>query len=465
MADLIQQSPPSGMAWTGIQDQWSAMKEDKSATLFFPYGDEYAKTMTALRTGIGQMQTIAQPRWSWFERERMEVPFTVESVANASGVYTITIPSDEVDPSTGYSWPTPTSIWQHVESGLNFYIDDKPSQDTLVVKPVDNTDASLISIVAGDTFFYIGQTSPERSTGPQPQYYFSTQYTVGTQNFRHAKQSSGNSLFNQMWVDQLQNGVAVPYSNSQDVVDLQRIHNVAFINQFFANQVSNNLSDAESFNATSSTTGLYDGLLQTTLNRGQKEDTGGNPDETDFYALEAKLSKQDGSVRNYAVWMPGAVFAQISQNMLEYLKQTYIDTTVREFSDLFYDGSYGTDGMKTTLDFKYMTFQGKNWGMTRLGILDNPQLFNAGSGSQATKPWQNYAFFIPLGNGATDGMGNLGKYVRVLHKPQRFMKMWYTGAMSPQGNQTRVDELSIDILSEASIAFLMANNYGLFYKA
>jgi len=463
MADLIQQSPPNGITY-GILDQWSAMKADKAATLFFPYGDEYARTMTAMRSGIGQMQEIKQARWSWFERERMEVPFTVATVANASGVYTVTIPSDEVDPSTNESWPTETSVWQHVESGLNFYISDKPSSNTLVLKPVDTATAPLISIIAGDTFFYVGQTSPERSNGPVPQYYFSTEYTVGTQNIRHAKQSTGNALFNQLWYDQLQSGVAMPYSNSQDVVDLQRMHNVSFINSFFTNQLSNNLSTAESFNSTSSTEGLFNGLLPTINDRGQTEATGGNPGVSDFYALEAQLSKQDGSVRNYSVWMGGQVFSQISQNMLSYLQQTYVDTTVQEYRDLFYDGTMDTNSMKTTLDFQFLTFNGKNFGLSRVGILDNPQTFNAGAGLQASKPWQNYAFFIPLGSGANDGNGNLGKYVRICHKPQRFMKMWYTGAMSPNGNQTRTDELNIDILSEYTLAFLMANNYGLLKK-
>jgi len=134
MANLIQQSIPNGITY-GILDQWSAMKEDKYAKLMFPYGDEYARTMTALRSGIGQLQEIKQARWSWFERERMEVPFSVEAVANASGVYTITIPSSEVDPDTGFSWPNEQDIFEHVESGRNFYVSDKPSEDTLVIKP------------------------------------------------------------------------------------------------------------------------------------------------------------------------------------------------------------------------------------------------------------------------------------------------------------------------------------------
>ncbi len=467
MSNLIQQSIPGGINYQ-ILDQWSAMMEDKAAVLYFPFGDQNARTMTAIRNGVGQLQQIKQARWSWFEQDRKQVPFTVQSVTNASGVYTVTIPSDEVDPNTGYSWPNKLDVFQHVESGRNFYISDKPAEDELVIKPVNNTGASLISIVAGDTFFYIGQVSKESSTEVIPKYYFSTEYTVGTQIVRHDKQASGSALFNQLWYDQLQNGVSVPYSNSQDVMDLQYDHNLAFVNSFFANQLSNNLTASENFNTTSATEGMYSGLYQTTFNRGQKQDTGGAPSVSDFYALEALLSQQDASVRSYALWTGGAVYAQISQAMLEYLKQTYVDTTVQEYRDLFYNGSLDTNSMRTTLDFQYMTFQGKNIGLSRIDIFDNPTTFNSGTGLQTTKPWQNVAFWIPLGNGANDGNGNLGKYVRICHKgdtSSRFMKMWYTGAMSPNGNQTTEDTLRIDILSEYTIGFLMANNYGMFYKA
>jgi hypothetical protein len=467
MANLIQQSIPGGISYQ-ILDQWSAMMEDKAAVLYFPFGDQNARTMTAIRNGVGQLQQIKQARWSWFEQDRKQVPFTVESVTNASGVYTVTIPGDEVDPNTGYSWPNKFDVFQHVESGRNFYISDKPAEDELVIKPVNNTGASGISIVAGDTFFYIGQVSKEGSTDVIPKYYFSTEYTVGTQIVRHDKKASGSALFNQLWYDQLQNGVSVPYSNSQDVMDLQFDHNLAFVNSFFANQLSNNLTASENFNTTSATEGMYSGLYQTTFTRGQKQDTGGAPGVSDFYALEALLSQQDSSIRNYAVWTGGAVYAQISQAMLEYLKQTYVDTTVQEYRDLFYNGSLDTNSMRTTLDFQYLTFQGKNVGLSRLDLFDNPTTFNAGSGAQSTKTWQNVAFWIPLGNGANDGNGNLGKYVRICHKgdmTSRFMKMWYTGAMSPNGNQTTEDTLRIDILSEYTIGFLMANNYGMFYKA
>ncbi len=467
MANLIQQSIPGGMTYQ-ILDQWSAMMEDKAATLYFPFGDQGARTMTAIRNGVGQLQQIKQARWSWFEEDRAEVPFTVQSVTNASGVYTVTIPSDEVDPDTGYSWPNKFDVFQHVESGRNFYISDKPAEDELVIKPVDNTNANLISIVAGDTFFYIGQVSKEGSSEVIPKYYFSTEYTVGTQIVRHNEQSTGSALFNQLWYDQTQAGVSIPYSNSQDVMKLQRIHNVAFVNSFFANQLSNNLTASENFNTTSATNGMYNGLYNTTFSRGQKQDTGGTPSVSDFYALEALLSQQDASIRSYSVWTPGAVYAQISQAMLAYLQQTYVDTTVQEYRDLFYNGSLDTNSMRTTLDFQYMTFQGKNFGLSRVDLLDNPQTFNSGTGAQSTKLWQNVAFFIPLGNGANDGNGNLGKYVRICHKgdtSSRFMKMWYTGAMSPNGNQTITDELRIDILSEYTVGFLMANNYGMFYKA
>lgn len=80
-------------------------------------------------------------------------------------------------------------------------------------------------------------------------------------------------------------------------------------------------------------------------------------------------------------------------------------------------------------------------------------------------PWQDKAWFIPVGSDASDGNKNddsLGKYVRLVHKPGRYRKMWYTGAMADR-NQTRVDELNIDILSEYAFAFINAIKYGRFH--
>jgi len=462
MADLLQQSPPAGIMYKGngegegILNQWDAMKEDIASTLFFPYGDQSMRAMSSIINAFGQRQEVYQPTWNWFEQDRKEVSFSSNGNVNiASGEYIVTLPTDEVDPNTGYSWPSEQDVWEHARTGAKFLVRSKPAGDTLVLKPT-RSEYATVTILAGDTFFYVDNTSPEKSGPPAPKYYFSTKYSVDLKISRHDKDSSGSALFNQMWYTTLQNGYATPYSNSTDVIDLQRTHTVGQVNSFLAGSTSDNLSLSEEF-------GSFDGLNTTIENRGQSEDTAGNPTVEDFYALENRLSQQDDGVRNYVVLMAGYMFQKIEQNLLEYLKQTNIATTNQELNQAFFGDGMTTEMMRTTLDFKGLTLQGKNFALTRLGLLDNPTMYN--SMAQATNPWQNYAFFLPVGSDANDGNGNIGKYVRLVHKPERFQRMVYTGLMSNKGNQTRTDELAIDIISEYAYAFLCANRYGRLYNA
>ena len=93
-----------------------------------------------------------------------------------------------------------------------------------------------------------------------------------------------------------------------------------------------------------------------------------------------------------------------------------------------------------------------------MGIFDNPQTFNV-SGSN----WQDYAVFLPLSQGGVDdGLGNMGKYIRLCHKPGAFMNMWQTGGRAA-ANKTATWELGIHLVSEIGFKFINANKYGLLY--
>src|SRR5690606_35793110 len=106
MANLIQQSIPTGMSYGDVLNYYDAMKEDIDKVNYFPFGDEYFDAMNLIINAIGNREIAKQPQLSWFERQRQEVPFTVKGTTNiSSGVYTVTIPNSEVDPTTGYSWP------------------------------------------------------------------------------------------------------------------------------------------------------------------------------------------------------------------------------------------------------------------------------------------------------------------------------------------------------------------------
>jgi hypothetical protein len=236
---------------------------------------------------------------------------------------------------------------------------------------------------------------------------------------------------------------------------LQREHQVAIVNTFLAGQSTTNtsLTSATSFQTTP-------GLIPTIFADGQVEDTGGAITTTDFYALEGALTQQDASVKNYMVWTSGVTSAQIEQAMLIYNQNANIQINKVQMEKTFWgEGAYA-DLMSTTYSFNNLVFNNKNFGLVRMGIFDNPQTFSA-SGSS----WADYAVFLPMAPGnVDDGMGNLGKYVRLCHKPGAFMNMWQTGGRAA-ANKTDAWNLGVHIVSEIAFKFINANKYGIFHNA
>lgn len=452
MANLIPQAIPGGIT-ASIQNNWDALKDDFDAVAYLPFGDEYWDAMNQIMNAIGNREIAKQNIVKWFERTRQEVPFTVDNgpVSISSGQYTVDIPASEVDATTGYSWPIKHEIWRHAPSGTLFQIVSKPDANTLVLRPLDSTFTA--NLADGDKFFYVGVSVPENSDNQDSKYVFDTLYSAKVQTFRHDNISSSQALYNQLWYTQLENGTQLPYSNSNDVIYLQREHQVAIVNTFLAGKSDNNLSSTTSFQTT-------DGLIPTIFSRGQTQDSGGDIDELDFYALEAKLTGQDGSIKNYMVWTTGSTSAQIEQNMQAYNANVNIQLNKIQMEKTFWGEGQYADLMRTTYSFNNLVFNNKNFGLVRMGIFDNPQTFNVTGSS-----WADYAVVIPLtSQGVDDGLGNMGKYVRLAHKPGAFMAMWETGAKAAS-NKTSVYQLQLHIASEIGFKFVNANKYGIFYQA
>lgn len=454
MANLIAQSPTTGgMSYDGIQNFWDALKDDINNVGFMPYGDEYYSLMNQIINVIGNREIAKQPQVKWFERNRQEVPFTVDNgpVSISSGTFTVDLPASEVDTQTGYSYPAVYDTWYQASTGYLYQIVSKPDANTIVLRPLDSTVTA--NIPDNEKFFYYGNTVPEGSSPVQPKYTFDTLYTSYLQTMRTDKQSTSESLYNQLWYDQLENGVRTPFANSLDAFELQRLHMVGLVNTFFAGQTDNNLSTTTSFQTTG-------GLLEAILDRGQLQDSGGDIDETDFYALEAKLSKQNGSLKNYMIWNSGNTSAQIEQNMLAYNNNVNIQIVKQAMEKTFWGEGAEANLMSTTFSFNALVFNNKNFANVRMGLFDNPQSFNV-----AGSNWQDYAFVLPVaqGQGVDDGLGTMGKYIRLAHKPGAFMNMWDTGGRAAQ-NKTGVWELRMHCVSEFAFKFINANNYGLFYN-
>lgn len=451
----------SGMTFGGIMNNWDAIKEDFDAVAYLPFGDEYWSAMNQIMNGIGNREVATNPRVRWFELTRMEVPALVATGATlVAGDNTIVLnTSDRQELPTGsgdfYSWPTVHEIWRHAPSGALVQITAKNADGiTLTVRPV-TTDGVGAVIAATDLLFYVGVSVPENSTAQAGKFMFDEVKTSFLQTMRHDITTSSESLYNQLWYSQLENGTATPYSNSRDIIYLQREHQVAIVNTFLAGEATTNtsLTSATSFQTTP-------GLIPTIFADGQVEDTGGAITTTDFYALEAALTQQDASVKNYMVWTSGVTSAQIEQAMLTYNQNANIQINKVQMEKTFWgEGAYA-DLMSTTYSFNNLVFNNKNFGLVRMGIFDNPQTFGA-SGST----WSDYAVFLPMAPGnVDDGMGNLGKYIRLCHKPGAFMNMWQTGGRAA-ANKTDAWNLGVHIVSEIAFKFINANKYGIFHDA
>lgn len=460
MADIKQISVAGGMNYGTIQNNWDALKDDFDAVAYLPFGDEYWDAMNQIMNAIGNREIAKQPSVKWFEMTRMEVPCTSANAEAAPGAglpVTINLPSTEIQNlgSKYYVWPALKEIWRHAKTGTLYQVTGKssPSSATQDITFTPVLSSTNNAIAAGDKFFYVGVSVPENSTAQESKYVFDTLHTAKLQTFRNDAKSSSEALYNQLWYSQLENGVQTPYSNSRDIIYLQREHQVAIVNTFLAGQTDDNLSSTNSFQTTQ-------GLIPTIISEGQLEDTGGNISETDFYALEAKLTSQDASIKNYMVWTTGTTSADIEQTMLTYNKNANITLNKTQMEKTFWgEGAYA-DLMRTTFSFNNLVFNNKNFGLVRMGIFDNPQTFNV-TGSN----WANYAVFLPLSQGGVDdGLGNMGKYIRLCHKPGAFMNMWQTGGRAA-ANKTSTWELGVHIVSEIGFKFINANKYGMFYDA
>jgi hypothetical protein len=448
----------SAMTYGGIMNNWDAIKEDFDAVAYLPFGDEYWSAMNQIMNGIGNREVATNPRVRWFELTRMEVPALVATGGTlGAGDNTIILnTSDRQDlDGTYYSWPAVNEVWRHAPSGKLVQITAKNADAvTLTVRPV-TSDAVGTVVATGDYFFYVGVSVKENSTAQAGKFMFDEVKTSFLQTMRHDILTSSESLYNQLWYSQLENGTATPYSNSRDIIYLQREHQVAIVNTFLAGQATTNtsLTSATSFQTTP-------GLIPTIFADGQTQDSGGAIDQDTFYALEAKLTTQDASVKNYMVWTTGVSSSQIEQSMLTYNQNANIQINKVQMEKTFWgEGAYA-DLMSTTYSFNNLVFNNKNFGLVRMGIFDNPQTFGVTGSS-----WSDYAVFLPIAPGnVDDGLGNLGKYIRLAHKPGAFMNMWQTGGRAAS-NKTDAWQLGVHIVSEIAFKFINANKYGIMYNA
>lgn len=455
-------SAPLGMQYGTIQNQWDALKEDFDAVAYLPFGDEYWDAMNHIMNAIGNREIAKQPLVRWFEINRMEVPFQVltgGAIAAAGTAVTLdpTGPYVTAVNGTDYSWPAERDIYRHALTGQLFQVQAKTTALAFTLVPLESTATGTIA--AGDYFFYVGVSVPENSGSQASKYVFDTLRTAYLQTMRHDALSSSEALYNQLWYSQLENGVATPYSNSRDVIYLQREHQVSIVNTFLAGTGSNNAANLDSFQTTA-------GLIPTINAQGQTIDSTGGITVGLFYDMEAALTTQDASIKNYMVWTTGQTSREIedalggSSATPAYFANNNVQINKVEMQKTFWgEGAYA-DLMARTYSFNNVVVNNKNFGLVRMGVFDNPTMFGAGL-DETENVWKSYAVFLPLSSqGVDDGLGNMGKYIRLCHKPGAFMNMWQTGGRAA-ANKTENWELGIHIVSEIGFKFINANKYGL----
>jgi len=460
------------MTYGAIQNNWDALMEDFDAVAYLPFGDEYWDAMNQIMNAVGNREIAKNPKVRWFEMTRMEAPITV--TATGAGPYTVTLDPANVQTIGGvdYSWPAVGDIWRDASTGALYQITAKSAANTVTMAALITTGAAA----PAGLMFYVGNSAPENGGAYASKFTFDTVHTSPLQTFRNDTTSSSEALYNQLWYSQLESGVSTPYSNSRDIIYLQREHQVALVNTFFTGVPST----ATGYNSTISTTSFQttQGLVNAIQNNQSGSNggglttvvpTGGTPDVTDFYTMEAALTSQDGSVKNYMVWASGYMQSLMEQNLFGSANvvtnnplQLNVQVNKVQMEKTFWgEGAYA-DLMSKTFSFNNLVFNNKNFGFVRMGVFDNPTMFGVGA-TAADNAWKNYAFFIPLSTngGVDDGIGNMGKYIRLCHKPGAFMNMWQTGGRAA-ANKTDVWQLGVHIVSEVAYKFVNANKYGLF---
>jgi len=472
-------NPTGAMTYGAIQNNWDALMEDFDAVAYLPFGDEYWDAMNQIMNAVGNREIAKNPKVRWFEMTRMEAPITVTAVGAVGGPFAVTISGSAVQTVGGvqYSFPAKGDIWRDASTGALYQITDKTSATAVTMVPLLNTSAA-----PADLMFYVGNSAPENGGSYASKFVFDTVHTSPLQTFRNDTTSSSEALYNQLWYSQLENGVQTPYSNSRDIIYLQREHQVALVNTFFTGVPSTTPTIYNTAALTATSFQTTQGL-ENAIRNNQSGTNGGTStvisvaapvagfDITDMYAMESALTSQDGSVKNYMVWTSGAMQATIEQGLFGNTVNTAgannpfnlnVQVNKVQMEKTFWgEGAYA-DLMSKTYSFNNVVFNNKNFGFVRMGVFDNPTMFGVGADSSANA-WKSYAFFIPLSTngGVDDGIGNMGKYIRLAHKPGAFMNMWQTGGRAA-ANKTDVWQLGVHIVSEVAYKFVNANKYGLF---
>lgn len=461
---MIAQSPSAGFQ-TSLFSNFDILPPLFSKLLYQPYNSQGADLLTFM-WAIGAKEGVAQETGEHWEEDRYKAAFAVKSNVSAPSAganLTILLASADIDATTRGSYPIVGNTVRHIPSGAQYIIitkSDDGSDTTLVLRPLKSTTTEAMT--AGDKFFIYSVSVKEKSDQQAMQTSFFTKQTWVAQNIRTDNEISGNAISDSLKVSSFQlNGQTISgWSSVQTAQDEYR-HLDAIVGAMIWGQTTTNTAMSSYSLATTT------GMIEQFYNRAATRATGGTLGVDDFEALEQTLSA-NWSGDNYLCLLSGKSFNEISADILTDFNQSNLNAVTATLSNaLFGQNAMASEQLAATYTFSALTVNGRNFGLKRLLLFDDPSGVAATTSGNANR---DYGIVLPVGNAVvknSDGTEGIRKHTLIKYKDNgynRLMKMWSTGGMAP-ANKTAVDEYNQHTLSNVGFDFASLQQCGLFYNA
>lgn len=425
--------------------------------LYAPYGDQGTSMMLDLLAQNQGYDIVGNKTGQWFEDDRTAMFATcntaVTAAAGANLVFSLPATEQAAD---GTVYPVVGNLLMHSFLKTQFVITAIVGL-AITVRPLSLTGANTFAV--GDKFIVFSDTRPEGSDGPDPQYSGVTAYTWNTQIIRTAATFTGSALVDDVkTVSGVNGGKGGSYSKYTRDMEYRNLLYMVGAFMFGAKQTNTGL---ESFSL-----GTTDGLDTAIAQRGQNLDTGTTElDETQFYAMTDLLETQ-GTNTIYQLWGSKKRIDQIEKNFKDYLANTNLSATAQTYAQYAFGSPEKIKGLEATFAFNQITIGGRTFLIRKFGLLSDPRTYNIAG--VTGNPFQDLAYCIPMGNASVkDGQGTetFTKHITVKNRSangvNRYMRVWDTGAMSDR-NKTRVDNLTVDCLTDFGYQFAAVNQFGAF---
>jgi len=424
--------------------------------LYQPYGGQGIELLTMLKA-MGAAVAVNRSTGDHWEEDRFMSSFRVKAIVAPPGAganLVFNLDAADIDPVTRQSFPIINEVIQHVPTGRQFTIINKVdngTDTTITARPLKAT--TDIGLSAGDYFFITTNSVGERSTQQDTQYSFQTKYTWLLQHLRKDYSISGTAFTEQLQFVKSEDGKTILGVNSLASAQAEYRHLLATVGAMIWGESATN-TGLPGFQYTS-------GMIEQFKARAVNMDTGGTLAVADFASVSEQLSA-NFAFQNYLTLVSEKSYSEISNDIISDFDQSNINAVNNQISNVLFGASgYDVNALQATYSVKGLTVNGRNFGIKRLTILDDPS--QAAAGSMANKQ-RDYGFVLPIGK-TVDADGVPRGFVELKYKSNygknRMLNIWSTGGASPQRN-TPVDDHNLHILSELGFDFMNLQQCALF---